>query len=317
MREERSLWGWAWVCATTKPSNLTPVPHYTHRAICSPASGGDTTPSPAVKGGHFGCAQARAHFPPFTLAYTWTHPYEALGKSRLPRWQIPGPSEGGTSEQKGSLQRPICAPCWALLTLAYPLQTGAKTWPILLGFLEDFGFKAIRMAYWGEQFVIQLRGSPQSSPRKFRSSILATVLQDSAFTLIYPALPSKFSPPSTSFQLSGPGTQLLVCSGMAPPPQFPYPWPPASETPGVCPSGTPILPLHSLTLCSTLPYTCHLSQVSPSPVMAVLPVQLVGSPFYVPAILPSRNPFTQVHTPQDLPHSEGRLGLANPTAPLI
>lgn len=103
------------------------------------------------------------------------HPYEALGKSRLPRWQIPGPSEGGTSEQKGSLQRPICAPCWALLTLAYPLQTGAKTWPILLGFLEDFGFKAIRMAYWGEQFVIQLRGSPQSSPRKFRSSILATV----------------------------------------------------------------------------------------------------------------------------------------------
>lgn len=144
-----------------------------------------------------------------------------------------------------------------------------------------------------------------------------TPLQDSAFTLIYPALPSKFSPPSTSFQLSGPGTQLLVCSGTAPHPQFPYPWPPASEPPGVCPSGTPILPLHSLTLCSTLPYTCHLSQVSPSPAMAFLPVQLVGSPFYVPAILPSRNPFTQVHTPQDLPHSEGRLGLANPTAPLI
>lgn len=166
MREERSLWGWAWVCATTKPSNLTPVPHYTHRAICSPASGGDTTPSPAVKGGHFGCAQARAHFPPFTLAYTWTHPYEALGKSRLPRWQIPGPSEGGTSEQKGSLQRPICAPCWALLTLAYPLQTGAKTWPILLGFLEDFGFKAIRMTYWGGTICHTITWKSPELPQK-------------------------------------------------------------------------------------------------------------------------------------------------------
>lgn len=64
VREERSPWGWAWVCAIAKPSNLTPVPHLIHKPISSPASGGDTTPSPAVKGEHIDCksSQARVHF---------------------------------------------------------------------------------------------------------------------------------------------------------------------------------------------------------------------------------------------------------------
>lgn len=87
VREERSFWGWAWVCAITKPSNLTPAPDYIHKPVCSPASGGDTTPSLAVTGGLIGCksAQARAHFLRFSQACTWIHPKErSLGKSRLP-----------------------------------------------------------------------------------------------------------------------------------------------------------------------------------------------------------------------------------------
>lgn len=95
VREERSFWGWAWVCAISKPSNLTPAPDYIHKPVCSPASGGDTTPSLAVTGGLIGCksAQARAHFLRF----------------------LPGPYLDPPQREKlGQVQTPSLTNTWAL-----------------------------------------------------------------------------------------------------------------------------------------------------------------------------------------------------------
>lgn len=117
-------------------------------------------------------------------------------------------------------------------------------------------------------------GSPQSlqrlgraSTRRFRSSTLASVQranttdtllpsatpQESAFTLIYPTLPSNFSHQLLrSLPFFHPLSQHLgPCTRMAPHPhpEFLYPWPPASQTPGP--------PFHSLTYAPPLLHIHH------------------------------------------------------------
>lgn len=110
-----------------------------------------------------------------------------------------------------------------------------------------------------------------------------TCHQESAFTLIYPTLPSNFS--LTNF--SGHSLSSTPCSStwgpctiMEHPSQFPYPWPLASETAGS--------PPHSLTYAPPLPHT--------SAPLAFLPVQPVGRSVPHTWNPPTSNPFTQVHT---------------------
>lgn len=134
-------------------------------------------------------------------------------------------------------------------------NSGAKTWPILLGLLEDFGLRPLG---WlpGRKKLSHTHhpGRSQSLPRlggvsptKFRSSILATVqkantqapsshlpppsrvclpshLPHAAFLILPPQL-RRSLPFLHPFQHLGPGTQYLVCTSMAPSPQFPHPWP--------------------------------------------------------------------------------------------